>query len=135
MSHDREFLDRSCNTTIEVLGKYGIHTYHGDYSFSVDERAKVQNIQDKRYEEQQIHIESEKKLINRFRAGSRAGFAKSRERQLEKVELIEKVETRIGVNFIFSYDKHGPETLIKIEDTFIGRHEPLFFIRSAILSK
>lgn len=37
-------------------------------------------------------IEGEKKLINRFRAGSRAGFAKSRERQLEKVELLEKVE-------------------------------------------
>jgi ATPase subunit of ABC transporter with duplicated ATPase domains len=118
-----------------VLGKTGINTYHGDYSYSVEERKKVRNIQDKRYEEQQIHIESEKKLINRFRAGSRSGFAKSRERQLDKVELIEKAETRIGVNFIFSYDKHGPETLIKIEDTFIGRHEPLFFIRSAILSK
>jgi hypothetical protein len=51
-------------------------------------------------------IESEKKLINRFRAGSRAGFAKSRERQLDKVEILDKVETKIGVNFIFSYDKH-----------------------------
>lgn len=80
-------------------------------------------------------IESEKKLINRFRAGSRAGFAKSRERQLEKVELLEKIENRIGVNFIFSYDKHGPETLIKIEDVFIGRHEPLFYIRSVNMTK
>lgn len=90
----------------------------------------MKNIQEKRYEEQQIHIESEKKLINRFRAGSRSGFAKSRERQLEKVEIIEKVETRLGVNFVFSYDKHGPETLMKINDVFIGRREPLFYIRS-----
>ena len=95
MSHDREFLDRTCSITLEVLGKTGINTYHGDYSYSVDERKKVRHIQDKRYEEQQIHIESEKKLINRFRAGSRSGFAKSRERQLDKVELIEKAETRI----------------------------------------
>lgn len=58
-------------------------------------------------------LESEKKLINRFRAGSRAGFAKSRERQLEKIELIEKLETQICVKFIFSYDKHCPENLIK----------------------
>ena len=135
VSHDREFLDRTCSITLEVLGKGGINSYHGDYSYSVEERKKVKTIQDKRYEEQQIHIESEKKLINRFRAGSRSGFAKSRERQLDKVELIEKAETRIWVNFIFSYDKHGPETLIKIEDTFIGRHEPLFFVRSAILSR
>jgi hypothetical protein len=40
-------------------------------------------------------IESEKALINRFRAGSRAGFAKSREKQLEKVEILEKPEVRI----------------------------------------
>ncbi len=66
----------------------------------------MREIQDKKYEEQQIMIESEKKLINRFRAGSRSGFAKSRERQLEKVEILEKAEVQIGVNFIFSYDKH-----------------------------
>jgi len=66
----------------------------------------MRDLQDKKYEEQQIMIESEKKLINRFRAGSRAGFAKSRERQLEKIEILEKSESKIEVNFIFSYDKH-----------------------------
>lgn len=85
---------------MEVLGQYGVNTYYGDYSYSVEERKKVKNLQDKKYEEQQIHIESEKKLISRFRAGSRAGFAKSRERQLEKVEVLEKSETQIGVKFI-----------------------------------
>lgn len=135
VSHDREFLDRTCNITLEVLGKNGINTYSWDYTYSVEERRKLRNLQDKKYEEQQIMIESEKKLINRFRAGSRAGFAKSRERQLEKVEILEKVETQIGVNFIFSYDKHWPETLIKIEDAFIGRREPLFYIRSVTMTK
>ncbi len=135
VSHDREFLDRTCTTTIEVLWKTGINIYHGDYSYSVEERTKLVNLKDKKYEEQQIMIASEKKLINRFRAGSRSGFAKSRERQLEKVEVLEKSEVHIGVNFIFGYDKHGPETLIKMEDVFIGRKEPLFYIRSITISK
>lgn len=135
VSHDREFLDRTCTTTLEVLWKNGINIYHGDYTYSVEERKKLKDLSEKKYEEQQIMIESEKKLINRFRAGSRAGFAKSRERQLDKVELLEKLESRIGVNFIFSYDKYWPETLIKIEDTFIGRHEPLFYIRSVNMVK
>jgi ATP-binding cassette subfamily F protein 3 len=135
VSHDREFLDRTCTITLEVLGKHGINTYSWDYTYSVEERKKLRNIKDKKYEEQQIMIESEKKLINRFRAGSRAGFAKSRERQLEKVEILGKVENQIGVNFIFSYDKHWPETLIKIEDAFIGRKEPLFYIRSVNMTK
>ena len=135
VSHDREFLDRTCTTTIEVLGKNGINIYSWDYTYSVEERKKLRSLQDKKYEEQQIMIEGEKKLINRFRAGSRAGFAKSRERQLEKVELLEKVERQTWVSFIFSYDKHWPETLIKIEDAFIGRKEPLFYIRSVSMIK
>lgn len=135
VSHDREFLDRTCTTTIEVLWKNWINTYSWDYTYSVEERKKLRDLQEKKYEEQQTMIESEKKLINRFRAGSRAGFAKSRERQLDKVEILDKVETKIGVNFIFSYDKHWPETLIKIEDAFIGRREPLFYIRSVSMTK
>jgi ATP-binding cassette subfamily F protein 3 len=135
VSHDREFLDETCTSVVEVLGKGWITTYAGNYSDSVAEKKKLIAKQEKIFEEQQTMLESEKALINRFRAGSRAGFAKSRERQLEKVDLIEKPEVRIGVKFSLPYDKHGPETLIKIEDVFIGRKEPLFYAREAILSK
>ncbi len=135
VSHDREFLDETCTGVIEVLGKMGIVRYAGNYSDSVAEKVKVRAKQEKIYEEQQILLETEKTLINRFRAGSRAGFAKSREKQLDKIELIERPEVRIGVKFDFPYDKFGAENLIKIEDVFIGRREPLFYIREALLSK
>ena len=135
VSHDREFLDKTCNITIEVLWKNGIKIYHWDYSYSVEEREKMISIQDKKFEEQQIFMESEKALINRFRAGSRAGFAKSREKALDRINIIEKSETKIEVNFIFSYDKYSPETLMKVEDVFIGRYDPLFYIRSLQISK
>ena len=101
----------------------------------MEEKQKIQEKMEKQYEEQQSMIETEKTLINRFRAGSRAGFAKSRERALEKVEIIEKPEAHIGAKFTFPYDKNCPETLIKIEDVFIGRTEPLFYIRDAVLGK
>lgn len=104
---------------IEVRGKSGIVIYPGNYSYSVDEKVKKYEKETKVFEEQQHMIESEKALINRFRAGSRASFAKSRERALQKVEILEKPETRRGVSFLFSYDKHGPETILKIEDAFI----------------
>lgn len=63
-------------------------------------------IEEKKYDEQQTFLESEKKLINRFRAGSRASFAKSRERSLEKIELLEKPKTRREIKFSFPYDKY-----------------------------
>ena len=135
VSHDREFLDETCGETIEMLGVDGIREYAGSYSFSVAEKKKQELLDEKYYEEQQTFIEWEKKLINRFRAGSRAWWAKSRERALEKVEILEKPKTRRLVKFSFAYDKHGPENPLKIEDAFIGRQEPLFFVRHAELSK
>ena len=74
--------------------------------YSVAEKAKYRAIEEKKYDEQQVFLESEKKLINRFRAGSRASFAKSRERALEKVELIEKPKARHEIKFSFPYDKY-----------------------------
>ena len=87
VSHDREFLDQTVTKVIEITGERGIDIYPGNYSDSVIEKSKKTNKQEKLFEEQQTLIESEKQLINRFRAGSRAGFAKSRERQLEKIEI------------------------------------------------
>lgn len=105
---------------IEITGKRGIDIYPGNYSDSVIEKSKKTNKQEKLFEEQQTLIESEKQLINRFRAGSRAGFAKSRERQLEKIEIIEKPIQKEEIKFIFELPKErAPETLIKIEDAFI----------------
>ena len=135
VSHDREFLDETCTTVIDMLGKDGIVEYAGNYSYSVAEKKKMSLKAEKRYEEQQSLIESEKQLINRFRAGSRAWFAKSRERALEKIEIIDKPYTRREIRFNFPYDKYGPETMIRIEDAFIGRKEPLFFIREATLTR
>lgn len=117
------------------MGKDGHRVYHGDYSYSVEQKKIALERAEKLYEEQSIMLESEKELINRFRAGSRAGFAKSRERALEKVELLEKPTRPREVQFRFETPKERcPERVIKIEDAFIGRSDPLFYIRHADLS-
>ncbi len=135
VSHDREFLDHSCTGVIEILGQDGIIVYHGDYSYSVEQKELIEKREEKAYEEQSIHIESEKTLINRFRAGSRAGFAKSRERALEKIDIIERPTRERWVGFRFETPKERPpENILKIEDAFIGRTEPLFYIREAHIS-
>jgi ATPase subunit of ABC transporter with duplicated ATPase domains len=90
---------------IELRGKTGIETYYGDYSYSVIEKRKKLEKSEKAYNEQQTMLESEKELINRFRAGSRAGFAKSREKALERIDMIEKPEIRNPILFSFPYEK------------------------------
>ena len=135
ISHDREFLDRSCTKVIEVLGPRGIRVFHGDYSDSVYEKKQQMLRDEKSYQEQQSYIESEKTLINRFRAGSRASFAKSRERALEKREIVTPPTRVRDVEFVFSIPKdRSPDMILKALDAFIGRKEPLFYIREAHLS-
>ncbi len=134
ISHDREFLDRTCSKVIEVLGPLGIELFYGDYSYSVREKEAILERKLKAYEEQRTEFESEKALINRFRAGSRASFAKSRERALEKVELLEKPLMPQVPSFTFEIPKERPpEMMIRAEDVFIGRKEPLFYIRQISL--
>ncbi len=135
VSHDREFLDETVTKVIEITGPKGTITTIGNYSDSVREKRHQRSIVEKDYEEQQTLIATEKSLINRFRAGSRAGFAKSREKMLDRIEIIEKPETIREVDFRFEVPKEkAPEILIKLEEAFIGRSEPLFFIREATLS-
>lgn len=118
ISHDREFLDRTTHMVFEVVsGKLTV--YHGNYTAYMKERSKNLEKMEKLYEEQQEFIKSEKTLINRFRAGSRAGFAKSRERALEKVELLEKPEVNFRPTFLWNLGEKNSERVLFIKEAFI----------------
>ncbi|MDR2411876.1 MAG: hypothetical protein LBD88_04930 [Candidatus Peribacteria bacterium] len=62
------------------------------------EKKKLEN-----YKREQEYIEKEEKLINRFRAGSRAGWAKSREKSLEKREKLDLPYIPKKPKFFFNY--------------------------------
>jgi ATP-binding cassette, subfamily F, member 3 len=102
--------------------------YHTNYTGYVDERRKNHELAEKAYDLQQTHIASEKTLINRFRAGSRAGMAQSRSKALDKLDVIEKPLSRAEPKFRFESVKESPQWILLFEDAFIGRTEPLFFI-------
>lgn len=134
VSHDREFLDETVLQVIEILWPNGIIITHGNYSESAQEKEEKLKRYKKAYDEQSLLIESEKALINRFRAWSRAWFAKSREKALDRIEIIEKPYERRELQFNFVSPKEkAPENIIRIEEAFIWRHDPLFFIREATL--
>ena len=92
VSHDKRFLDQLTDRTIEIsLGR--IFDLPLPYSKFMEERQKLREIQMASFQNQQKDIERKEKLIDRFRAkASKASMAKSLEKQLEKVELIELEE-------------------------------------------
>lgn len=89
VSHDREFLDRLCTKIVET--ERGVSTtYLGNYSAYLHQKYEQQSAQLSAYERQQKELEKQQAFVDRFRASAtRSTQAKSREKQLEKVEKIE----------------------------------------------
>ena len=89
ISHDREFLDRLSTKIVET--ERGVATtYLGNYSSYLAQKAENRAAQASTYERQQKEMAKQQAFVDRFRASAtRSTQAKSREKQLEKIERVE----------------------------------------------
>ncbi len=89
ISHDRAFIDNITNRTIEVtMGK--IYDYKANYSHYLQLREERRAHQIKAFQEQQKFIADNMAFIERFKGTySKTNQVNSRERMLEKLEIIE----------------------------------------------
>ncbi|MBO5540814.1 MAG: ABC-F family ATP-binding cassette domain-containing protein [Muribaculaceae bacterium] len=89
VSHDRAFIDRVTNRTIEIsLGR--IYDYQVNYSHFVELRKERLEQQRRAYENQQKMIHDTEDFIEKFRyKATKAVQVQSRIKQLEKIERIE----------------------------------------------
>jgi ATP-binding cassette subfamily F protein 3 len=102
VSHDRAFLDKVTNRTIEImLGN--IHDYKVNYSKYVELRNERREQQLRAYENQQKQIKETEDFIERFRyKPTKSNQVQSRIKQLEKIEIIEVDEvdnSRLNLKF------------------------------------
>ncbi|QJX45468.1 ABC-F family ATP-binding cassette domain-containing protein [Hymenobacter taeanensis] len=105
VSHDREFLDRTTNTTVEVTGGKLV-PYAGNYSYYLEEKEERNAIQKGAFENQQAQIRQAERFIERFKAkASKAKQAQSRVKALDKLERIEDVaadDAKVNIKFNFT---------------------------------
>lgn len=90
VSHDRHFMDRLCTTIVEM--ERGVSSlYLGNYTAYVEARRLNKEVQLAAYERQSREMEKQQAFVDRFRASAtRSTQAKSREKQLDKIELVER---------------------------------------------
>jgi ATP-binding cassette, subfamily F, member 3 len=95
VSHDREFLDRLCNNIVET--ERGVSsTYLGNYSSYLTQKEEQKLAQMSAYERQKKELDKQQEFVDRFRASAtRSTQAKSREKQLDKIERIESPEASV----------------------------------------
>ncbi|WP_419800726.1 ABC-F family ATP-binding cassette domain-containing protein [Mucilaginibacter sp.] len=117
VSHDRWFLDKVINKTVESR-KGKLTSYSGNYSFYVEEKDLRGEIQKNEFKNQQAKIKQEERLIERFRAkASKAKMAQSRIKALDKLERVEDVDDdNPAVNFSFKFSRQSGRHVINIEN-------------------
>ncbi|HEX8254106.1 MAG TPA: ABC-F family ATP-binding cassette domain-containing protein [Thermoanaerobaculia bacterium] len=92
ISHDRTFLNRTVSKIVE-LAHGRLVEYHGNYEKFLQLRAERMEKMAKDYERQQEFIAETQDFIRRNLAGQKTKQAKSRRKQLEKLDEVDRPET------------------------------------------
>jgi ATP-binding cassette subfamily F protein 3 len=134
VSHDREFLDRLCTQIVET--ERGVSTtYLGNYSAYLQQKAEMQEAQLSAYERQQKELEKQQVFVERFRASAtRSTQAKSREKQLEKVERVEAPTAGLRtLHFRFPPAPRSGREVVKIKDLVHAYDDKILFLGADLL--
>jgi len=134
VSHDREFLDRLCTQIVET--ERGVSTtYLGNYSAYLQQKAEANVAQQSAYERQQKELERQQVFVERFRASAtRSTQAKSREKQLEKVERIAAPETGLRtLRFRFPPSPRSGREVVIIQDLLHTYGDKILFLGANLL--
>ena len=94
IAHDRYFLDKIVSKVIEIEN-HKAHVYSGNYSDFAVKKQELRVATMNAYLKQQSEIKHQEEVIAKLRSYKQEKFykrAESREKQLEKIDLIEKPE-------------------------------------------
>jgi ATP-binding cassette, subfamily F, member 3 len=134
ISHDREFLDRLCNQIVET--ERGVSaTYLGNYSTYLNQKAENQSAQLSAFERQQKELDKQQAFVEKFRASAtRSTQAKSREKQLDKIERVAAPTSSIKtLHFRFPTAPRSGREVVEIENLEHAYGDKILFLGSDLL--
>ena len=115
VSHDREFLNRQIDRVV-ALEPEGLRTYTGDFDDYKRQRAEEEvrlESQAKRQAAKRAQLET---FIERFGAkNTKAAQAKSKEKQLERMEEVRLLEHRATLRFRFAEAPRSGREVLRLE--------------------
>ncbi len=129
VSHDRFFLDR-CVTEIWDMEAGKIRSYSGNYTSFKEQKALWMKEQERLFEQQEKEVAKLTDYIDRnLVRASTSNMAKSRRKQLEKMELIERPKTEERrLHLKFPVDIGGGNDVLQCRDlsVVVGEDHQLF---------
>jgi len=125
VSHDMPFLNDVINVTYHVENSI-LTRYTGNYDQfqQMHQLKKQQNMQ--AYEKQQKEIDKLEDFIARNKArAATANMAKSRQKKLDKMDIIDKVRDKVKPTFRFREARASGKYIFSTNNLIIGYDEPL----------
>ena len=126
VSHDRMFLDHVCDVIVDI--DYGKTTrYPGSYSHYVKAKEEWLEKNHEAYMRQLEEIQRMEQLIEKFRyKASKASFAQSKIKYLDRMEKIEDVKSdQSRIKATFSSARKGGNRVLETENLEFGYDHPL----------
>jgi len=127
VSHDMDFLNSVVNVIYNLDGG-NLQRYTGDYNNFLRMYEIQKNQEKAAYERQQAEIDKLEDFIarNKARVATR-GMANSRQKQLDKMEVLEKPTEKIKPEFGFLNDRAPSRYVVTAKDLVLGysKDEPL----------
>ena len=124
VSHDYDFLGRITNCIIDI--DFGTITrYTGDLKHALRQKEADRESYLKAYANQQRKIQKTEAYIRKNKAGSRSKSAKSREKQLAKMEILTPPQNNKKAHVLFPYVDTASNLLLQTQDLVIGYEQAL----------
>lgn len=119
ISHDKQFLNKTVKKIFEIENKI-LSTYSGNYSFYEQESALRKEQQEKAYQQQQKHIDTTMDFVRRNIGSQKTVQARSRLKQLDKLERIDAVGNDTRYNLSFKESERTGNDVFVFEDAELG---------------
>lgn len=125
VSHDRFFLDRVTNRTLELF-RGTTDSYPGNYSQYNRLKAERIELERKAYERQQEEIAKLEDFIRRYQFGDRHTQAEDRRKKLERLELVQAPREITAPPMSFPPAGRTGDIVLRVERLSKGFDRPLF---------
>ena len=130
VSHDRYFLDKVVTKIIEISNSKA-RTYRGNYSSYIEKRDQIRAIEQKEYEKQQQEIRHQEAVITKLKQFNREKSikrAESREKMLDKIEIIDKpTEVDANMKLVLEPSHISGNDVLMVEDLAKSYKDHLLF--------
>lgn len=124
VSHDREFLNQITTHIADI--EFGQLTkYTGNLVQALKQKEQNREAYLKQYDNQKKKIEKTEAYIRKYKAGSRSTMAKSRQKQLDRMERLTPPETTAKPIYDFPYAPIVTTLAVNTTDLVIGYEQAL----------